>query len=76
MGGPWVTTMLPTGGSSPPDPPPLASSSPLSSSSPLPLALPDSLKIDVARLVTSEAAAVGGTVSTGHGVLLGMLTVV
>lgn len=75
MGGPWVTTMLPTGGSSPPDPPPLASSSPLSSSSPLPSLLPDSLKIDAARLVTSEGA-VGGTVSTGHAVLLGVLTVV
>lgn len=62
---------------SPPDPPPLASSSPLSSSSPLPsvVVLPDSLKIDVARLVTSEGT-VGGTVSTGQAVLLGMLTVV
>lgn len=57
MGGPWVTTTLPTGGSSPPDPPPLASSSPLSSSSPLPLVLPDSLKVAVARLATSEGAA-------------------
>lgn len=37
--------------------------------------LPDSLKTDVVRLVISVGA-VGGIVSTGHAVLLGMLTVV
>lgn len=60
---------------SPPEPAPLASRSPLSSSSPLPSALPDSLKAAVARLA-AEGSTVGGTVSSGLLVALGMLAVV
>lgn len=75
MGGPGVTTLIPVGNSSPPEPPPLASWSPLSSSSPLPSVLPDSPKADEARLVPVEAA-VGGMVSTGRTAGLGMLDVV
>lgn len=58
----------------PPEPPPLASWSPLSSS-PLPSALPDSPKADVVRLLAVEAA-VGGMVSMGCTVGLGILDVV
>lgn len=60
---------------SPPEPAPLASRSPLSSSSPLPSALPDSLKADVAR-PAATGGAVGGTVSAGLQVVRGMLAVV
>lgn len=75
MGGSGVTALPPSGGSSPPEPVPLASRSPLSPSSPLPSALPDSPKADVARLA-AVAGAVGGMVSTGLVTVLGMLAVV
>lgn len=74
MGGAGVIALLPMGSSSPPEPPPLASWSPLSSS-PLPSALPDSPKADVVRLLAVEAA-VGGMVSMGCTVGLGILDVV
>ena len=60
---------------SPPEPAPLASKSPLSSSSLLPSALPDSPKAEVTRLAAGEGA-MGGMVSTGLAVVLGMLAMV